>query len=84
MNDCLKHGEFIPDAEVSLHYEYGEDLDDEVPLSRFFSIVGNRTNIDEYMDMDIELLVCQLVSDEDIITDLLDSRRTDRIGSYLK
>ena len=33
--------------------------------------------------MDIELLVCQLVSDEDIITDLLDSRRTDAVSEVI-
>jgi len=80
INNCYRHAGF-QEGESVTSADPEKDADDDIPLVQLVRIIESHVSIDEYLDIDRELLATEEVTDKTIFNDLIEARLADAIQS---
>ncbi|XP_060557064.1 tigger transposable element-derived protein 4-like [Ruditapes philippinarum] len=75
IKNCYRHAGFTSTQTTDVESE--DDADDDIPLNQLASILGTRVSMDDYVNIDDELQATEAISDNDILSELLEARSVD-------
>lgn len=71
--NCFRHANFKPADNDTVDVSDSDEPDDNIPLARLAQI----NNLQEYMDIDSDLPVCEELTDDDLIAEFKMNRNTE-------